>query len=112
MARFRLGEVQGAIADGEITARRNDVEVLAFEQHAISGLHHGHRGAVGQQLRHHALVLRIEMLHEDESHAIVGWQSAKKLCAGLQAACRGAYADDRKVICPTGRLTRRRGLPL
>jgi hypothetical protein len=40
---------------------------------------------------------RIEMLHKDESHAIVGWQSTKKLRAGLEPARRGAYADERKI---------------
>ena len=72
--------------------------MVAFEPHAIGGLDHRHRGAVGQQLRHHALVRRIEMLHQDKCHPIVGWQSAEKFGAGLQAARRGAYADDWKVF--------------
>ena len=98
MARLRFREVQGPAADREITAGRNDIEVLAFEQHAIGGLHDSHGGAVGQQLRHHAFMRRVKMLHEDERHAIVGRQRSKKLAACLEAACRGAYPDDRKVL--------------
>ena len=51
VARFRSGQVQRATADGEIASRRNDVEMFALEPHAIAGLHHGHRGMMGQQLR-------------------------------------------------------------
>ena len=85
-ANERSKKSKGTIADGKITARWNDVEVLAFEQHAIGSLHHRHRGAVGQQLRHHTLMRRIEMLYEDKSHAIVGRQSTEKFGAGIQAA--------------------------
>jgi hypothetical protein len=98
VARFGRREVQGPAADREISAGRNDIEVLAFERHAIGGLHDDHGRAVGQQLRHHAFMLRVEMLHEDERHAIIGRQSTEKLGARLEAACRGAYPDDWKVI--------------
>jgi hypothetical protein len=50
-----------------------------------------------QQLRHHAFVSGIEMLHEDESHLIVGRQSTEQLRASLKATGRGANADDRKI---------------
>ena len=51
---------------------------------------------------------RIEMLHEDKCHPIIGWQSIKQLGAGLEAASRGAYADDGKVRRPMGGPTTRR----
>lgn len=40
----------------------------------------------------------IEMLHEDECYAVIGWQSSEQLGAGLQPPGRCAYADDRKVL--------------
>ena len=37
------------------------------------------------------------MLDQDEGHAVVGWQRAHELPAGVEAARRGAYSDNRKV---------------
>jgi len=53
---------------------------------------------MGQKFRQHALVRRVKMLHEDESHASVWRQGSEKLGAGLQTPGRGANANDRKVL--------------
>jgi hypothetical protein len=107
MARLGLREAQGAVGDGEIGSGRNDVEMLALEQHSIRRLAYRHRGVAGQQVNHHAFVGRIEMLDQDEGHAVAGGQRANQLPAGIKTARRGSYADDRKVL----RAARSQGAP-
>jgi hypothetical protein len=41
---------------------------------------------------------RIEMLDEDESHAVTGGKGFDELSAGVEAARRGADPDDQKVV--------------
>ena len=72
--------------------------MIALEQHSVYGLEHGHRSVTGQQVHHHALVARIEMLDEDESHAVPGGQRLDELSAGIEAARRGAYPDDQEIV--------------
>ena len=88
--------LQGATSDREIGSRRDDIKVVALDQHAILGLPHGHRRVAGQQIHHHAFVGRVEMLDQDKCHAVAGWQCAYKLPAGIEAAGRGANSDNRK----------------
>src|ERR1700729_2767011 len=49
-----------------------------------------------QQIRHHALVARVEVLHNDEGHAIVCGKRVQELPARVEAAGGGADRDDRK----------------
>ena len=107
VARLGLREVQGAVADGEIGAGRNDIEVVALERHSVGGLPHGHRRVAGQQVHHHAFVGRIEMLDQDEGHAVAGRQRVQQLPAGVEAARRGADPDDDEI----SDAARRRGAP-
>ena len=108
MARLGLREMQRAIADREIGSGGNDIEVVALDRHSIRCLPHGHRRVAGQQVHHHAFVGRIEMLDEDEGHAVAGWQRAHELPAGIEAAGGGAYADDRKFLDLQRRTARRK----
>ena len=100
VTRLGLREVQGAVADGQIGSGRNDIEVVALDRHSIRRLPHGHRRVAGQQVHHHAFVGRIEMLDQDEGHAVAGGQRVHKLPAGIEATRRGAYSDDREVRRP------------
>ena len=111
VTRLRLREVQGAVGDRQIGSRRNDIEVLALDQHSIGCLPHGHRRVAGQQIHHHAFMGRIEMLDEDEGHAVAGAQGPHELPAGIKATRRGAYSDDGKVPEAARRATRRQDTP-
>ena len=111
MTRLGLREVQGAVADGEIGSGRNDIEVVALDRHSVRRLPHGHRRVAGQQVHHHAFVGRIEMLDQDEGHAVAGGQRVHELPAGIEAARRGAYSDDREVRWAARSSARRHGTP-
>src|ERR1700735_4767513 len=50
-----------------------------------------------QQIRHHALVARVEVLHNDEGHAVDRRKRVQELPACVEAAGRGADRDDRKI---------------
>ena len=109
--RLRSREMQGAVDDGQIGARRNDIEVVALDRHSIRRLPHGHRGVAGQQVDHHAFVGRIEMLDQDEGHAVVGRQRADEFPARIKPARRGAYSDNREVTSVAKLATRLLGAP-
>src|ERR1700730_5597808 len=49
-----------------------------------------------QQIRHHAVVARVEVLHNDEGHAVDRRKRVQELPACVEAAGRGADRDDRK----------------
>ena len=80
-------QVKYTVADGKVGSGGNHVEVIGRDGHIFRGLPHGHRRVVGQQVHHHAFVRRVEVLHQDEGHAGVRGQCAKKLSAGAQATC-------------------------
>ena len=49
-----------------------------------------------KQIHQHAIVARIEVLHDDEGHAVDRRQRVQKLPASVKAAGRGADRDDRE----------------
>ena len=58
--------------------------MVGLEQRSISGLAYGQLSVAGQQVYHHALMSRIEMLDEDESHAVAGGgKGFNELSAGV-----------------------------
>jgi len=57
----------------------------------------------GDQLRQQAFVVRIEVLHQDESHAAVRWHAGEERLERGQAARRGADADDQRGVAGLGR---------
>ena len=97
MTRQGLREVQGALANGEIGSGRDDVDVIALDQHSVGGLLHHHGRAGGQQVHHHAFVGRIEMLDENKTHAVAGRQRRQQPSAGFQAAGGGADTHHRDI---------------
>ena len=70
--------------------------MLALDLHSVRCLPHSHCRAAGQQINHHAFVGRVEMLDQDEGHAVAGRQRLQKLRAGIEATGRGANSDDRE----------------
>ena len=98
VSRLRLRNPQRALVVGrEIDARRNDIDALAFDRHSVGRLQDRHRRMAREQIHHHAVVARVEVLHDDEGHAVVRRQRVQKLPAGVKAAGRGADRDDRKI---------------
>ena len=93
----RPRQAQGAVANRQIGSRRDDVEMVGRQRRSVGGLAHGHRRVRGEQVDHHALVGRVEMLDQDEGHAVAGGHPVHQLAAGLQATGRGADADNREV---------------
>ncbi len=49
----------------------------------------------GQQIRHHALMGRVEMLYQDESHAVMDRQSVEKAFECIKTTGRSPHSDDR-----------------
>ena len=77
--------MQSAVPDGKIGSGGNNVQVVGFDRHSIRCLPHSHRRVACQQVHHHTFMGWIEMLDQDESHAVVAWQRAYELPAGLEA---------------------------
>ena len=116
VSRLRLRNPQRAlVVDRQIDARRNDIDALAFDRHSVGRLQDRHRRVARKQIDHHAVVARVEMLHDDEGHAVDGRQRVQKLPAGVEASGRSADRDDRKILRLAGREGLRypaRSLPL
>ena len=98
VARFRARKLKMAAADGQIGSGRDDIDMLPLDRHSIHGLLNGHRRMTRQQVHHHAFMGRIEMLDQDERHAAGGGNCIHELSAGVQAARRGSYPNDREII--------------
>ncbi len=75
---LRLRQPQGAGLDREIRPRRNDIEMLALDLHAVRRLADFHRRMAGQQLDQHAFMGRIEVLDQNEGEAGAGGQRVQK----------------------------------
>jgi hypothetical protein len=101
VTRLGLREVQDAISNRKIRSRWDDIKMLPLYEHSVSRLPHGHGRVAGQQVHHHALVARIEMLDQNEGHAVTYRQRVHKLAAGIEASCRSAYTNDREVLGAT-----------
>ena len=86
----------------EIDAGRNDIDALAFDFHAVGRQQDWHRSMARQQIHHHAIVARVEVLHDDEGHAIVRRKRVQQLPAGVKTASRSANCDNRKIRAPAG----------
>jgi hypothetical protein len=56
-----------------------------------------------KQIDHHTVVARVEVLHDDEGHAVDGRQRVQKLPAGVKASSRRADRDNRKFRRLAGR---------
>ena len=98
MSRLRLRKPQGSLFVGrEIDARRNDIDALALDRHSVSREQDRHRRMARKQIDHHAIVARVEVLHDDEGHAVGRRKRVQKLPAGVEASGRGADGDDRKL---------------
>ena len=110
VTRLRLRKPQGAVLDREIGPRRNDVEMLALDRHAVGGLADLHRRVAGKQIHQHAFMGRIEVLDQNEGEAGVRRQRVQHYPAGVEPPGGGADRHDRKCVGLFGRsrISRRR----
>jgi len=93
-----LQQMQGAIQEGHVSTRRNDVGAVGLHHHAIFHLEDLHAGIAPNQIGKKAFVIRGQMLHQHKGHARIdlGGHPREKGLKGPQAARRRADAHDGK----------------
>ena len=89
-----LDEDQLLTGEGDIGVRRNHVDVVRLDAHAVLDLNDLHRGRLGERLAEEARVSRIEMLDEDERHSGVRRKRLEELRKRFESAGGGANAHD------------------
>ena len=87
-------EVQPRALDAHRRVRRDHVDMVRLHRNAIGDLGHRHGRELGQEPGQHALVLGVEVLHEDEGEAGVTRERGQELAERLEPAGRRADADD------------------
>ena len=102
VALLRSRNPQRPFVGRKIDAGRNDIDALAFDRHSVGRLQDRHRRVAREQVHHHAVVARVEVLDDYEGHAVARGQRVEQLPAGLEAAGRGADRDDREIRVAAG----------
>ena len=87
-------ELQGVIGNGHGGVGWDDVKMVRLDDHAIRDFLHTHGGFLGEELGEHAVMLGIEMLNENESHACVGGKIAYEFGERFDATGRRADSGD------------------
>jgi hypothetical protein len=77
---------QDAVGNGEVGVRLNDVDVVRRDLHAVHRVDHRHGGVGPQQFTQPALIVRIEMLDDDEGKAGLRRQGGDQLRQRAQPA--------------------------
>ena len=77
-------ESQLPVPNGHAVVRGNDVHAIALYGHPILGFANRYLDGPGQDTGEHAVMLGIEVLHQDEGHAGLGRESPEKLGKRLQ----------------------------
>jgi hypothetical protein len=101
-AEVPVGISDATLLYGECGVRRDDIDMIGSHRHVILGLEHRHAGGSCQQIGQDALVLRREVLDENEGHARVSWHASKKRTERRKSARRGADPDNQAVLDPFG----------
>ena len=89
-------QFQRSVRDDHATVRRNHVDAIRRDFRLILDFIDGHSRRAGQDLGEMGCMGRRKVRDEHERHAGVGRQRAEQLSERLEAAGRGADADDRK----------------
>ena len=66
--RGRFEHLELAVQDGQVGVRRNHVDAVRLDLHPVLHLDDLHLGVPSKEFRHHALMRRLKMLHQDECH--------------------------------------------
>ena len=70
--------------------------MVRLDPHPVLDLQDFHGGGPLEQLDHHPLLRRVQVLDHDAGHAAVGGQVAQELLDGLESPSGGADAHDGK----------------
>jgi len=72
-------QVQHALRDGQVRVRRDDVDMIRLDSQVVGDLANRYRSGPRQKLGQRAGVIRVEMLHQHETHARVRRQMFEQL---------------------------------
>ena len=86
----------------------NHVYVVRLDHLTGLGLHDRHARVAIEQLRHHALVVRIQMLDQDVGNTRIGGCGLQESAKCLETAGRSADSDDHAPVVSSLRAGRRR----
>src|SRR5258708_19077895 len=90
--RRRPCQPENAIPDGQGRIGWDDEDAVLFDRKPILGGHNWNGTVCTEQLHQQALVVRIEVLHQYERHAGIGWRTPPKPLESGEAARPGADA--------------------
>ena len=93
-------DFQNAPGDAQVSVMRDNINVVGFDPEIVRRLADGHGGGPRQDLGKRAIVVGVEMLHEDEAETGVGLEVLQQLGEGFKASGGSAHADDGE--WPTG----------
>ena len=85
-------EVQDVVGNAHLHVGGDDVDAVAFDRHPLGGLDDLHAGSRRQEHGQCALVLRRQVLHQDDRQAGVRRQRLQHLGEGFQPSRRRADA--------------------
>ena len=83
-------QVQLAFLDPHIRIRRDDVNVIRLQKHAIADLNHGESRRRPKKMRKNALMLCGQMLNEHDRHASAFLEGMQELSERFESTGRGA----------------------
>jgi len=115
--RLRPRQPQQAVMHREISLRRNDVDMVALDRHAVGYLQYGHRRMQAEQIDHHAGVRRFEMRNQHKGDPGIRGQRLEQFPESFKPAGGGTDPDHRKsrpciLACCAARSAPRTGAPV
>jgi hypothetical protein len=96
----RFQQLQGAVQEGHVAVRRDDVGAVGLDLHPVLNLEDLHAGVAPDEVGQDALVVRGQVLHQHKGHARigVGGHTGKEGLERPQPPGRCADADDGKML--------------
>jgi hypothetical protein len=105
-------QLQRAVKQGHVPVRRDNIGAVGLDRHAVRNFEDLHAGITLDQFGEDALVVRSQVLHQDESHTGigVGGHAGKEGFKCRQSPGRRADADhgESRTVMPGWRLRRYR----
>ena len=90
----RLDQLEALIVENEVAIRRRDVNVVGQRHAVVFNLADFEVGRTGEELHHHAAIVRREMLQHDKRHIQVSRQAGNEGGERLKAARRSPDGND------------------
>ena len=92
--RGRIEQVECAVEERHVLVGRYHVDAVRLDYCAVLDLDDRHGGGALEELRHDALVRRVQVLDDDEGHAACSGHVLQELIERLQPSGGGADAHD------------------